>query len=93
MKTLAKFIVLALVVLLAIPPLQYRTVSPCRMLEKELVKRAQQEAESAVEEGQEAVSQYGELVRGREYPSDEESVAMAEDAWAEVSELDRPDEE
>jgi hypothetical protein len=60
MKTLAKFTVLALVVLLAIPPLQYKTVSPCRMLEKELVKRTQQEAESAVEEGQEAVSKYGE---------------------------------
>jgi len=60
MKTLAKFIVLAVVVLLAIPPLQYKTVSPCRMLEKELVKRTQQEAESAVAEGREAVSSYGE---------------------------------
>ncbi|MGD8717821.1 MAG: 3-methyl-2-oxobutanoate hydroxymethyltransferase [Candidatus Zixiibacteriota bacterium] len=40
----------------------------------------------------EAVVQYGELVRNGEYPADEESVEMAEDAWAEISELDRPDE-
>jgi len=60
MKTVAKLVVLSLVVLLAIPLLQYKTVAPCSMLEQELVKRAQQQAESAIEEGREAVSRYGE---------------------------------
>lgn len=36
-----------------------------------------------------AVEEYGELVRSRQYPAREESVALAEDAWKEVSQLER----
>jgi 3-methyl-2-oxobutanoate hydroxymethyltransferase len=36
-----------------------------------------------------AVAEYGELVRSRRYPSEEESVSLAEEAWAEVSELEK----
>ncbi len=36
-----------------------------------------------------AVRQYGELVRSRQYPAEEESVALAEDAWKEVSRLEK----
>lgn len=37
-----------------------------------------------------AVEEYGELVRERRYPSQEESVALAEDVWEEVSRLEKP---
>jgi 3-methyl-2-oxobutanoate hydroxymethyltransferase len=37
-----------------------------------------------------AVEEYGELVRGRGYPSQEESVALAEDVWEEVYRLEKP---
>lgn len=40
-----------------------------------------------------AVEEYGEMVRGREYPGDEESVALAEDVWAEVTKLEKPRED
>jgi len=36
-----------------------------------------------------AVEEYGELVRSRRYPAEEESVALAEEVWAEVSELEK----
>ncbi len=36
-----------------------------------------------------AVEEYGELVRSRRYPADGESVALAEEVWAEVSELEK----
>lgn len=39
-----------------------------------------------------AVEGYGKLVRGREYPGDEESVALAEEVWAEVAKLEKPPE-
>lgn len=36
-----------------------------------------------------AVEEYGELVRARSYPAQEESVALAEDVWKEVSQLEK----
>lgn len=60
MKTLAKLIVVLLVLVIAIPIVAYRTGSPCGMLKKEWVERALQETESAVDEGREAASEYGE---------------------------------
>jgi len=87
MKTLAKFVVLAIVILLAIPLLQYKTVSPCRMLEKELVKRTQQQAESAVEEGQEAVGRYGERAQRLAEQVGEIVEDVAEDIAAGVAKM------
>jgi len=40
-----------------------------------------------------AVQEYGELVRGRRYPAQEESVALAEDVWEEISRLEKPTED
>jgi 3-methyl-2-oxobutanoate hydroxymethyltransferase len=40
-----------------------------------------------------AAEEYGELVRERRYPSPEESVALAEDVWEEVSRLEKPSED
>ncbi len=39
-----------------------------------------------------AVEEYGELVRARGYPAQEESVALADDVWKEVSQLEKADE-
>jgi hypothetical protein len=36
-----------------------------------------------------AVEEYGKLVRGREYPGGDESVALTEDVWAEVAKLEK----
>jgi 3-methyl-2-oxobutanoate hydroxymethyltransferase len=36
-----------------------------------------------------AIEEYGELVRARSYPAQEESVALAEDVWKEVSRLEK----
>jgi 3-methyl-2-oxobutanoate hydroxymethyltransferase len=36
-----------------------------------------------------AVQEYGELVRSRRYPAPEESVALSEEAWKEVSQLEK----
>jgi 3-methyl-2-oxobutanoate hydroxymethyltransferase len=36
-----------------------------------------------------AVQEYGELVRNRRYPAQEESAALAEDVWKEVSRLEK----
>jgi 3-methyl-2-oxobutanoate hydroxymethyltransferase len=41
----------------------------------------------------EAVTEYGDLVRGRRYPGEAESVSLAEDVWEEVSRLAEPPEE
>ncbi len=60
MKLLTKFVVLAVVLVIALPVLRYRTASPCGMLKKELVDRARSEAESAVQQGREAASEYGD---------------------------------
>jgi hypothetical protein len=62
MKTLSKFILLALVLVIALPILAYRTGSPCEMLKKEWVERAQEKAEEVVEQGREAASDYGEQI-------------------------------
>ncbi len=40
-----------------------------------------------------AVQEYGELVRSRQYPGPEESVALAEDAWEEISRLEKAPED
>ncbi|NIM47750.1 MAG: hypothetical protein GTN62_00175 [Gemmatimonadales bacterium] len=60
MKKLAKLLVLVLVVLAAVPVAQYRTVKPCSMLKKELVKQAREEIEKASSQAREAVGQFGE---------------------------------
>lgn len=60
MKTLGKLIVVAVVIVLALPVLQYRTASPCGMLKKEWVERAKEQAAEAVDHGKKAVGDYGE---------------------------------
>lgn len=40
-----------------------------------------------------AVQEYGELVRSRQYPGPEESVALTEDVWEEISRLEKPPED
>jgi 3-methyl-2-oxobutanoate hydroxymethyltransferase len=40
-----------------------------------------------------AVQEYGELVRSRQYPAPEESVALADDVWEEISRLEKPPED
>jgi 3-methyl-2-oxobutanoate hydroxymethyltransferase len=40
-----------------------------------------------------AVREYGELVRSRQYPGSEESVALSEDAWEEISRLEKAPED
>jgi len=60
MKLLAKLVVLALAIAVLLPVARYRTAAPCTMLEKELVDRARSKAESAVRQGREAASEYGD---------------------------------
>jgi hypothetical protein len=59
MKTATKLVLLGLVLVIALPVLQYRTASPCSMLKQEWVAQAQEQAEQAVEQGREAASDYG----------------------------------
>lgn len=40
-----------------------------------------------------AVQEYGELVRSRQYPGSEESVALSEEAWEEISRLEKAPED
>jgi hypothetical protein len=60
MKTFFKFGALAVVILIAIPIAQYKTVSPCQMLKKELVAQAEKSAAEATDALQEEVGAYGE---------------------------------
>lgn len=57
MKKLAKVAVVVLALVLAVPVLQYRTVRPCTMLRKELVKRTKETAEEVGKRAKEEASQ------------------------------------
>jgi hypothetical protein len=56
MKVFLKLVAFVLVILLLVPVVRYRTLSPCGMLKQEYVERAERQAQ-AVEE--EAVAQAG----------------------------------
>ncbi len=62
MKRIGKLILVVLVVIAAVPVVQYRTLNPCGMLKKEWVERVQRRVESASERGQAVASEYGEAV-------------------------------
>jgi hypothetical protein len=80
MKTLIKLALLLVVVAIAVPVVQYRTLSPCTMLKKEMVRQAE-----------EGVRQAGEQVRGELDAADvelgEETEAVAEDIAGAVGDL------
>ena len=60
MKTLAKIVLLALVVIIAFPLFKYRTVKPCTMLKKERIERIREGIESAGDDAREAVAEHSE---------------------------------
>ena len=62
MKTIAKLVIVVLVVLLAIPVVKYRTLNPCKALKKERIEQWQQGVEAVSEAVQEAAGEYGERV-------------------------------
>jgi hypothetical protein len=59
MKTLLKILVAVVVVLLVVPLVTYRTLSPCEMLEKELVRRTERKLEAARDSVREAMGALG----------------------------------
>jgi hypothetical protein len=63
MKFLLKALAVVLVIVVSVPLLTYRTVSPCSMLEKELAVRAERQMEAVTEEVRESVEDYGEEAR------------------------------
>jgi F0F1-type ATP synthase membrane subunit b/b' len=60
LKTLGKIVVLAVVLLIAIPLVKYRTIRPCEMLKKERIERIREGIESAGEDAREAVAEHSE---------------------------------
>jgi len=63
MKFVLKAFLVVLVIVISVPLLTYRTVSPCSMLKKELAQRAEQQMEAVAEEVRESVEEYGEEAR------------------------------
>ncbi len=76
MKFFFKLVVLAVVVAIAVPIAQYRTVSPCTMLKKELVRQSE-----------EAVREAGEQVEAEIAAADIELDEDARDAAEDVAEV------
>ena len=80
MKMLIKLVLLVIIVAVAVPVLQYRTVSPCTMLKKEMVRQAE-----------EGVRQAGEQVRegldSANIEVGEETERIAEDVAGAVGDL------
>jgi hypothetical protein len=58
MKKFLMFIVIVLMVVVAVPIVQYRTVNPCTMLTKELVNRARERAGEMTAQGREKAREY-----------------------------------
>jgi len=63
MKFALKAFAVVLVIVISVPLLTYRTVSPCSMLKKELALRAEQQMEALAEEVRENVEDLGEQAR------------------------------
>jgi hypothetical protein len=59
MRTLVKLVAVVLVALVAVPLVRYRSVDPCRMLEKELVTRVERETRAARDSVREAAGRLG----------------------------------
>jgi hypothetical protein len=59
MKTLIKLIAVLLLALVVVPLVRYRSVDPCRMLEKELVTRVERETRAARDSVREAAGRLG----------------------------------
>lgn len=60
MKFIAKALVIILVVVVSVPLITYRTVSPCGMLKKELKWRTEHQVEAVGEVAQDRAADYGE---------------------------------
>ncbi len=59
-RKLVKLVALLLLVLVAVPLLKYRTLSPCGMLERELASQATREVDDVSEEVRSRAAEYGE---------------------------------
>jgi uncharacterized membrane-anchored protein len=59
MKTLLKILVAVVVVVLVVPLATYRTLSPCEMLRKELVRQTERQLEAARDSVREATGALG----------------------------------
>ena len=79
-KTLIKLVVLVLIVAIAVPVVQYRTVKPCTMLKKEMVRQAEEGVRQAGDQAREEL-ETADIELG------EETEAIAEDIAGAVGDL------
>jgi hypothetical protein len=63
MKTLLRILVAVVVVLLVVPLVAYRTLSPCEMLRKELVRQTERQLEAARDSISQAAAVLGQGAR------------------------------
>ena len=60
MKKIAGLFLLAIIAVVAIPIVKYKTLSPCEMLKTEIVERSRAQARAVTDRGREEVSELGE---------------------------------